>query len=286
VVPRLLVLWSIHTLSVVYCVGGILSAQAPTTPTFDVASVKPVKPEIRIQKPLSCAFGANGRFMGYGWLRYLIACAYGVRSADPRRQILGGPSWLDVDIFELIANAPTENISPSQDESLAMLRTLLAERFHLVVHRETRDVPMYSLVISRRDGRPGPQLRPAAEGCAAWLAGGRKGKRPSVPGDLACGRQVIGPFAFRSAAMPLSQLANLLSARVERPVQDHTGLKGTFALDVQWRPEQGAPNTGPPEDLPTSIFTALQEQLGLKLESTRGPADLLIIDHVEHPTPD
>jgi uncharacterized protein (TIGR03435 family) len=88
--------------------------------------------------------------------------------------------------------------------------------------------------------------------------------------------------------MTLSRLADLLSPRVERRVQDRTGLAGNFDLDLQWRPEpgkEGPPDAGLPDTLPTSIFTALQEQLGLKLESTKSSADVLVIEHVERPTP-
>ena len=89
--------------------------------------------------------------------------------------------------------------------------------------------------------------------------------------------------------MTLSQFANLLSARVERPVQDRTNLEGNYFLDLQWRAEPGPlggpPDAGLPDRLPSSIFTALQEQLGLKLESIRGAVDLLVIDHAERPTP-
>lgn len=86
--------------------------------------------------------------------------------------------------------------------------------------------------------------------------------------------------------MPLSQLVNLISGRVERPVHDQTNLNGMFAIDLRWRPEQSSPDANFSDDLPISIFTALQEQLGLKLESTRAPIDVLVIDHVERPIPD
>jgi uncharacterized protein (TIGR03435 family) len=102
----------------------------------------------------------------------------------------------------------------------------------------------------------------------------------------AAGKMVNG-FAIRVNAMPLSRLADMLSPRVERPVQDRTGLAGNFDLDLQWRPEPDKEeplDASLPDSLPTSIFTALQEQLGLKLESTKGPVDALVIDHVEHPT--
>jgi uncharacterized protein (TIGR03435 family) len=86
--------------------------------------------------------------------------------------------------------------------------------------------------------------------------------------------------------MPLSQLVNLLAGRVERPVEDQTGLTGTFALDLQWRPEQSGPDASFSEDLPSSLFTALEEQLGLKLQPSKGTVNLLVIDHVERPMPD
>jgi uncharacterized protein (TIGR03435 family) len=100
---------------------------------------------------------------------------------------------------------------------------------------------------------------------------------------------MVNGFAIRVSAMPLSRLADMLSSRVERPVQDRTGLAGNFDLDLQWRPEpgkEGPLDAGLPDSLPTSIFTALQEQLGLKLESTKGAVDVLVIDHVERPTED
>jgi hypothetical protein len=112
-----------------------------------------------------------------------------------------------------------------------MLRTLLADRFKLAVHRETKEMPMYALVMARRDGGLGPRLRPTAGDCAAWIAGGRRGERPRVAGDLPCGSQRVIGLAVRGSAM------------------------------------------------------TLQEQLGLKLESTKGSNKILVIDHVEQPSP-
>jgi uncharacterized protein (TIGR03435 family) len=98
---------------------------------------------------------------------------------------------------------------------------------------------------------------------------------------------MVNGFAIRGSAMTLARLADMLSPRVERPVQERAGLAGNFDLDLQWRPEPGkeGPDAGLSDGLPTSIFTALQEQLGLKLESTKGSAGVLVIDHVEQPTP-
>jgi len=223
--------------------------------------------------------------MAYGFLRYLIACAHGIRSADPRQQIVGGPNWVDGDLFEIMANPSQEIIQPSPADRLAMVRSLLEERFQLVVHRETRDVPMFRLVVSRRDGKLGPQLRPATADCAAYVAAGRRGTPPPVAGDLPCGRQIVSRGAFRSAAMSIGQLANLLSPSVERPVQDQTGLTGVFSVDLQWRLENQG-DAGLPDRLPTSVFTAVQDQLGLKLESMNRPMEILVIDRVKKPTPD
>ena len=86
--------------------------------------------------------------------------------------------------------------------------------------------------------------------------------------------------------MPLSRLASLLSPRVERPVEEQTGLTGLYQIDLAWKPETGPPNSDGLDDLPTSVFTAIQEQLGLKLESIKGPIDVLVIDHVERPGTD
>jgi uncharacterized protein (TIGR03435 family) len=169
-----------------------------------------------------------------------------------------------------------------------MLQTLLTERFRLAVYRETKTMPMWALVLVRRDGRLGPQLHPTAPDCAAWLAGGRRGAPPPVlKDDVPCGSGTVNASTIRNSAITLSRFASLLSPRVERPVQDRTGLTGGYHLDLQWRPDhQGPLDAGLPTDsLPTSIFTALQEQLGLKLESIKGSTDIVVVDHAEHPTP-
>jgi uncharacterized protein (TIGR03435 family) len=286
--------------------GARPSAAQAGSPAFDVASVKPVTDrEVLLQRGLACGF-PNGRFIGFGPLRWLIACAYGIPAARDHQEIVGGPNWLDNDLFDIAANLPTDDVSrvgslnqKRTEDSLRrgrlMLQTLLADRFKLAVHRETKEAPMYALVIARRNGRLGPRLHPTAGDCAAWIADGRRGappgSRPGPPpaaGDLPCGRQMVNGFAIRGSAMTLARLADMLSPRVERPVQDRTGLAGYFDLDLQWRPEpgkEGPLDAGLSESLPTSVFTALQEQLGLKLESTRGSADVLVIDHVEQPTP-
>jgi uncharacterized protein (TIGR03435 family) len=270
-------------------VTGVLFARTPQNPSFEVASVKPAGAELLLQRGLSCGFGAGGRFMAFGTLEWLIACAYGITPARATQEIFGGPKWLNDDLFVIMANAAPDNIPRSQGEGLALLRTLLADRFKLATHRERREVPMWALVIARRDGRLGPQLHSTAADCAAWIAGGRQGEPPGLHTDLPCGRGVVTASAIRNTAMTLSRFADLLSPRVERPVQDRTGLSGNFYIDLQWKQEPGgqqASEAALPDRLPTSIFTALQEELGLKLEPTKGFVDALVIDHAEHPTED
>jgi uncharacterized protein (TIGR03435 family) len=269
-----------------FSAAGLMMAAAiwPQDPAFEVAAVKAVQREVPLRTPLACGFGGE-RFRAFGSLQWLIACAYEIPAARAAQEISGGPKWLDEDLFEIQATMSEGSARRPMGERLAMLRTLLADRFKLSVHRQTKDVPQYRLVIARADGRLGRQLRPTADECAAWIAGGRRGPPPPLPGDLPCGRSLITAFAYRSAAMTLATLATLLSPRVERPVQDRTGLTGSFAIDLQWKAE-GPPGADVPDSLPTSVFTALQEQLGLKLESAKGPIELLVIDHVEHPIPE
>jgi uncharacterized protein (TIGR03435 family) len=272
------------------------SAQTSTGPSFEIASVKPVKPQLPLAKPFGCTFGSRGeRFMAFGTLRWLIACAYDIRAGRAQQEILGGPRWIDLDLFQIEAKATPEDVPAFPSQAYAMLRTLLSDRFKLAVHRETQEVQMYALVLARRDGTPGPHLRPTTPDCAAWIAGGRRGAPPRVLGDVPCGLQRVTASGIRGAAMTMARFADMLSPRVDRPVQDRTALGGNFDLEVQWTPE---PRTIAPSDarqppiLPPvdpngpSVFAALEDQLGLKLESMKGSLEVLVIDSVDHPTPD
>ena len=284
--------------------AGLLSAQTPGSPAFEVASVKPQKlgPGGTFPGPLAMVFQPGGRFIATNeTLQGLIAYAYGIPLARASQQISGGPKWINVELFNVEAKAATDwprVTSGPTPEMFAMIRSLLAERFKLIVHTETKDAPIYSLVVVRRDGRIGSQLRPTPPDCAAWLAArGRPGAppRPTVSGDRPCGVGRVGRSNIARSGITMSQLADLLSSRVDRVVRDRTGLAGYFDLDLQWTPEQ---NTAGPPDAPRpalpatvdtagpSLFTALQEQLGLKLESSKNSVNLLVIDHADKPTED
>ncbi len=231
-------------------------------------------------------------------LKLLIRQAYQLQDS----QIVGGPNWINTDRFDIIAKAPGPLALPAPGGSPGpfqlMMRALLADRFKLAVHTESRELPIYTLTLARRDGKTGSQLRPAAVDCVAMFAArGRGGPPPAPPqpGERPpCGMR-LGPGNLSGGGVTMAQLSTTLSQFVQRAVVDRTGLSGNFDIDLTWTPDQlpqgrGEPPPGvqlPPID-PNgpSIFTAVQEQLGLKLDSQRGPMDVLVIDRVEQPTED
>jgi uncharacterized protein (TIGR03435 family) len=174
-------------------------------------------------------------------------------------EIIGGPDWLVVDRWDILAAAAPGN--PDAPWQL-MLKSLLAERFELRAHVELRERPTYRLVFARRDKRLGTDVHDTS--CKI--------------DDLDCGRTSANTSGIKSGTITgigrtMVELGTSLSPYAERRVFDQTGLEGRWDYQLQWS-----------EDV--SIFTAVQEQLGLKLESTKGSIDVLVIDHVEQPTPD
>ena len=211
-------------------------------------------------------------------------------------QIEGGPSWLDSDRFDVMAKVegdipplPPGQLGPVQ----LMTQNLLAERFKLKVHRETKDAPAYALVLARADRQLGKQMAPSTVDCVAVLkammAGGRGGPPTAPGGGPQCRLSTGGPGTVMARDVSIQQLAQLLSVQLQRQVVDRTGLTGGFSFDLQFAPDQvSAPDTTAPAIDPDrpSLFTALQEQLGLKLEPQRAPLEMLVIDSVQQPTPD
>ena len=229
---------------------------------FDVASVKPSDPNDRRTMFGTPPNGSRFRAAGVN-LRMLIGFAYDKQLA----QISGGPNWLESDRFEI--DARPENAVPGLEglqQIRSMLQSLLEDRFKLTVHSETRLEPVYELVLAK---------------------GGSKLKETSA--NDGAPRQQMGRGQVIASATPLSQLIPLLSVLVQRQVIDKTGLTGMYDFTLTYTLEPGqlgalGPDVPPPVD-PTapSVFTALQEQLGLKLESARGRAQVLVIDHAEKP---
>ena len=268
--------------------------------TFEVASVKANKSG---DNRIGIGFQPGGRFRATNVpLRELISAAYGTPQPLPVFQITGGPKWIESDRFDIVAKAPGDpqpgpNGPPTA--MFAMLRTLLADRFQLILHRESKEMAIYALVPARADGKLGPQLKPAATDCAAMMAAARgRGAPPPppAPGErMPCGMRMF-PGNLSGGSSSMVQLTNVLARFVSRTVVDQTGLAGNYDLDLQWTPDQMPQGRGdPPPGAPAlpaidpngpSIFTAVQEQLGLKLESTKGPVSVVVIDRVEHPTED
>lgn len=229
----------------------------------------------------------------------LIRMAYGVQ----RTQLIGAPDWTETARYDIVAKADTEIQGAGPGGPVGplnfMLQDLLEDRFKLRAHRETREMPVYALKLARSDGKLGDSLKPSAVDCAAMRGRGRGGRMagpppgPPAPGErLQCGMRVA-PNQVLAGGIPLSQLTVLLSQFTQRVVVDRTGLNGSFDIDLSFTPErmpQGPPPPGaPPLNIDPngpSLFTALQEQLGLKLESEKAPVEVLVIDHVERPSPD
>jgi len=218
--------------------------QTEATPRFEVASIKPA----------SADRSGGGVATGHGRLTVvneaLKRCIMGAYGVGPN-QISGGPAWLDTDRFEIVAKS--ERDEDGDQALMVMLRTLLAERFNLIVHRELRTVAALALVTARN----GPKLEKAESGGASTKNG----------------RGLID-----ARVITMSRFAEVLSRQMDLPVVDNTGLKGAFNLKLEWAPQNEKTNSGP------SVFAALQEQLGLRLESRKMPIEILVIDHAERPT--
>ena len=226
-------------------------AQIAPRPSFEVASVKPSGPDDRLMYRLQ----PGGRYLATGLtLKMLIANAYSV----PDFVISGGPRWRDSDRYNIEAKAgsPLPPWPDSNAQLSLMLQSLLEDRFKLVLHRETREETVYELDVARG----GARLRMANADESARFG--------------------MEPGRINSSAVPLEYLAGNLASVLGRPVIDKTGLDGKYSYTLTYTPDDAprADATAP------SIFNALQEQLGLKLESTRGRVDVVVIDYVEKPS--
>jgi bla regulator protein blaR1 len=190
-----------------------------------------------------------------------------------RYQVVGGPDWVDKDHWDILAKAAGD--APF-DQLLKMMEPLLADRFKLLTHREAREMPVYALVLTRPDGRLGPQVKPSMVDCEAIAAAAKSGGTPppAVGGGPRCGIN-INNNQLRMSAKRMTDLARNLSIMTDRFVVDRTGLNGIFDLELQWNEVDGP-----------SLATAMQEQLGLKLDTQRAIVDVLVIDSAQRPAQD
>jgi uncharacterized protein (TIGR03435 family) len=233
---------------------ALFAAAQNTPPAFEVASIKPAssgRPGMSIQTD-------PGRFKAINaTVSFLIQYAYNIRDF----QLSGGPAWMGSDTFDVDATA--ENADYRQFP--VMVRSLLADRFQLKFHQETRTLPVYDLVVAK----DGPKFKPAPETATDST------RRSS--GQITMSKGTVAALA--------SALSNILG----RKVIDKTGLTGDYDMTLKWTPDDYQPpplrpNGPPPDPNSPSIFTALQEQLGLKLESSRGPVEVIVVDSVHKPS--
>ena len=273
-------------------VGGVagVSAQLPASPLspaamrFDVASVKPSPPSATAGETVTITPGAflpGGRFFARNsQLLTLIRRAYQDFSLRPDQIV--GLSSLTEERFDVDARAGTE--VPEARVRL-MLQQLLADRFKLRVHTETRPQNIYRLSVARADRQLGPQVRRSTADCTTPAS--RNGDAAQNPcgysSYIANGERIV---VLRGRS--ISNLATVLQSELQRTVVDDTGLSGQFDMQLTWSVSATALQAAvtPADVAATSVFTAVQEQLGLKLEASRAPAEVLVIDSVERPTPD
>jgi len=259
-------------------------------PTFDVASVKPNKSGgmgVRIM------FQPGGRFTADNiTLKFLIRLAYDVQEF----QISGGPPWINSDRYDVEAKAggsPEGDMRTMTEEQrqadLArrrqMIQALLKDRFQLTLHKESKDAPIYALVVAKN----GPKMKELPPAPPPSADDPKDAPDKPDPKHMGRGGMRMGRGELTGSGVKLSFLAEALSNPLGRTVIDKTGLKGDYDFELKWTPDEsqgpgfrGAGDAPPPADANgPSIFTAIQEQLGLKLESQKGPVDLLVIDHAE-----
>jgi uncharacterized protein (TIGR03435 family) len=250
----------------------------PVSATFEVVSVKR-SPDP--SAPLGARTMSGGRLQAVLTVRNLIQLAYGYPDTLRDAQLVGGPSWIDTDKFEINAtfDGPVA-IAPNSPpvRLMAMERVLLADRFRLQMHQETRQFPMFDLVRSRAD-RLGPRLVKSEGSCLPLPSTSAPitdfapycGVKRSVPGSLVAKGIALSRFALLISFLP----------DVQRIVRDRTGLADAYDLELEFARDAAADSQGAPP-----ITTALKEQLGLELKPATGPAPVFVIDRVEKPTED
>ena len=307
-VPRILDSRRNSALLICLAVAGLVLASPPapaqtnSTPAppaatkplvFDAISIKPdnggtsinnqglISSRVMVRNPPDgfSAVNANARF--------LIANAYDVKED----QISGGPDWVGSKGFDI--DAKVTGTDPSDPHQLTKaqrgegLQALLADRFKLAFHTETKEAPIYVLT----EGKGAPKLKeskpsdaPPANIPPGAVVRGPDGGGPPRGGMM----RMSGPGNLTVTAMTMTQFATLLSSQLHRTVVDKTGLTSSYDFTLQWTPDNAPVGPGgdaqPSDPTGPTIFTAVQEQLGLKLESTKGPVKTLVIDHIEPPS--
>ena len=272
------------TVSLVICflVAGSVAAQTtpPQADSFEVVSVRSQSPMTGNSFGEGCDGGfprvEHNRFTVTTTAYALLTWAYGFNKnggcsfVSYGNYLTGGPDWIRSERFTVQALMPDGSPDYTTAEFLngkaprleTMIRNMLADRFKLALHREMKEGPVYELVVAKG----GPHLTPSKETDTYGMGANR---RPDSSGQL------VARVTGRKTTM--TYLALMLVLETRRPVVDHTGISGEYNFDIEFAPLESSAAAA-------SIFTAIQEQLGLKLQSARAPVEVLVIDHAEHPT--
>jgi uncharacterized protein (TIGR03435 family) len=248
-----------------------LSAQTqPVPPHFEVASIKPNR---SAEQGATWRFDSGGRFAGENIpLKFLITTAWTLKES----QLSGLPGWADSEKYDI--QAKTEG-TPSEDQTFAMLRTLLADRFKMTSHWVTKKQSVFALVIAKG----GAKLQPSKEGTCVVASADNAPVQSGEKAPDYCGTYFARGGQVDGHRILISQLMVALGSQLDYPVIDKTGLKGAYDIHFTWNPDE-ATNDGADNSAGASIFTSMQEQLGLRLQSTKGPVKVLVIDHIEMPS--
>ena len=245
----------------------------------EVASVKLHPPDENRQWMISPQPG--GRLMMRLTPERLVSVAYRVQMD----QVVNAPSWAKSDTYDILVKV-REGAAVNIDTIGPIAREILVERFHATTHMDSRDLPVYLLVPAREQGT-GPRLMPAQMDCT--LRGGppplRTAADPAAAAAAHCGLTQRGG-QINMGGFPIDAFARVLSSLAGRVVVNRTGLSGNWDLALEFAPEAAQVAPAPPATDAPSLFTALQEQLGLKLEAGRAPVPVVVIDSVSRPSAD
>jgi uncharacterized protein (TIGR03435 family) len=254
------------------------SAQSPAPPSrapleFDVASIK--------RNMSGPEAGSRAQTLGGGTTQLLTNGPIPIRSAAPEdvrpADVVNAPGWLTTEYYDITVKAPAGS---TRDQIREMWHTLFVQRMKLVAHVEHREVKAFGLVLA--DGRPGPELKKSALDCSALASATSPVAGPSIDKATRCGFGLTST-SIVSGGATMDVLARIqLSPLAGAPVTNRTGLEGYYAFTLKFRAPHPAGAAAPDDDLP-DLFTALREQLGLKLETEKATEPYWVIDHIERP---
>jgi uncharacterized protein (TIGR03435 family) len=259
--------------------AGSLAAQEAALPAYTATPIRPTS------DPGSTRMTPTGLQMNGGTIGTIFGLAYQSEGGEP----LNTPAWWRSERYALTVRFESE---PTAEQRQAVMRAIFADQLKLKVHYETRPTPTYDLVIARADGRLGPTFKRLPFDCEAFrtsaMEAASRGQAVLPPPRASNGTQGcttdVGSGRYVSGGVTLAQLAGGIRNPAGRLIIDRTGLAGFYEFSLEWAPAGPAPAPDAPPDTRPNIFTALQEQLGLKLEPSTTPVQVVVIDHIERPT--